>query len=79
MTDIHPDTGVALGGIIIPNWDRVMEIAIQFGRVVDLQYLGVDIILDNNHGPVILEGNARPGLAIQIANGCGLIKQIVNN
>jgi len=79
MTDIHPDTGVALSGIIIPNWDRVLEIAIQFGRVVDLQYLGIDIILDNNHGSVILEANARPGLAIQIANGCGLIKQIVNN
>ncbi len=34
-------------------------------------YLGVDIVLDKNLGPLILELNARPGLAIQIANGIG--------
>jgi D-alanine-D-alanine ligase-like ATP-grasp enzyme len=32
----------------------------------------VDIVLDAQQGPLILELNARPGLAIQIANGQGL-------
>ena len=36
-------------------------------------YLGVDIVLDRKQGPMLLEANARPGLAIQIANGQGLI------
>jgi hypothetical protein len=34
--------------------------------------MGVDIVLDQNLGPLILEMNARPGLAIQIANQAGL-------
>jgi len=37
-----------------------------------LGYLGADIVLDKNRGPMMLEINARPGLAIQIANGRGL-------
>ena len=35
-------------------------------------YLGVDIVLDRCHGPLLLELNARPGLAIQMANQAGL-------
>ncbi|MEN9728425.1 MAG: hypothetical protein RL434_2791, partial [Pseudomonadota bacterium] len=30
------------------------------------------IVLDRTHGPLLLELNARPGLAIQIANRSGL-------
>jgi D-alanine-D-alanine ligase-like ATP-grasp enzyme len=34
--------------------------------------LGVDIVLDKLRGPMLLELNARPGLAIQVANMAGL-------
>jgi glutathione synthase/RimK-type ligase-like ATP-grasp enzyme len=37
-----------------------------------LGYIGVDLVLDQQLGPLILELNARPGLNIQIANDCGL-------
>ena len=37
-----------------------------------LDYLGVDIVLDRLRGPMLLELNARPGLAIQVANQSGL-------
>ena len=37
-----------------------------------LDYLGVDIVLDRLRGPMLLELNARPGLAIQVANQAGL-------
>jgi len=40
---------------------------------VGLDYLGVDIAIDAAQGPMLLEANARPGLAIQIANARGLI------
>jgi hypothetical protein len=33
----------------------------------------VDFVLDAERGPVVLEANARPGLAIQIANRTGLL------
>ena len=39
-------------------------------------YFGADIVLDRDSGPVILELNARPGLAIQIANQVGLRKRL---
>jgi D-alanine-D-alanine ligase-like ATP-grasp enzyme len=34
--------------------------------------LGVDFVLDRDRGPLMLELNARPGLAIQVANLVGL-------
>jgi len=37
--------------------------------------LNTDIVLDKNLGPLILELNARPGLAIQIANKTGAVKR----
>ena len=34
--------------------------------------MGADIVMDKEKGPMVLELNARPGLAIQIANQKGL-------
>ena len=34
------------------------------------------IVLDANRGPLILEINARPGLAIQVASGAGLLPRL---
>jgi D-alanine-D-alanine ligase-like ATP-grasp enzyme len=44
--------------------------------VTELGYLGVDMVIDREYGPLILEMNARPGLNIQIANGVGLAARI---
>ncbi|MGH8544602.1 MAG: sugar-transfer associated ATP-grasp domain-containing protein, partial [Gammaproteobacteria bacterium] len=41
-----------------------------------LGYVGVDIVLDRDQGPLLLELNARPGLNIQIANGAGLLPRL---
>lgn len=37
-----------------------------------LGYVGVDLVLDRERGPLLLELNARPGLAIQMASRKGL-------
>jgi alpha-L-glutamate ligase-like protein len=68
----HPDTGYALSNIVIPFWERILEIASHCYEVTGLGYLGVDIVIDAEHGPLILEMNARPGLSIQVANNRGL-------
>jgi glutathione synthase/RimK-type ligase-like ATP-grasp enzyme len=39
-------------------------------------YLGTDMVLDRDLGPMLLELNARPGLAIQIANGTGILPRL---
>ncbi|MFY9179861.1 MAG: alpha-L-glutamate ligase-like protein [Venatoribacter sp.] len=72
----HPDTGVELSKLTIPHWDKLLELAARCYEVSGLGYLGTDMVLDKNHGPMLLELNARPGLAIQVANGTGLLTRL---
>ena len=69
---VHPDTEKVLIERRIPHFERVLEIAVRATDETDLGYVGADIVVDAQYGPVILELNARPGLAIQIANQSGL-------
>ena len=72
----HPDTGKSAIGLTIPGWDRILEIAARCYELTGLGYQGVDIVLDRDRGPMILELNARPGLNIQIANKTGLLSRL---
>lgn len=69
---IHPDTGANLMDLKVPFWREHLLIGALAYDMTGLGYLGADIVLDKNRGPMMLEINARPGLAIQIANGQGL-------
>ena len=66
--DTIPGTKINLAGIRIPYWNTILDIAIRTADVTNLGFTGVDIAIDRDAGPVVLEANARPGLAIQIAN-----------
>ena len=68
----HPDTKVPVIGHAVPFWPQVLDMSRRVARAVGLGYVGVDIIVDAQRGPMLLEANARPGLAIQIANARGL-------
>lgn len=70
--DRHPDTDNRLSGVTLPNWHRFMYLAASCYELVGLGYIGIDLVLDRQRGPLILELNARPGLNIQIANDMGL-------
>jgi len=61
-----------LSGIQIPFWNDLLEIALKCQKASGLGYIGVDIALDAEKGPVVFEINARPGLGIQVANQAGL-------
>lgn len=73
--DVHPDTGQSVVGIEIPCFAKILESAVQVSDHVALRYIGVDVVVDAERGPVVLELNARPGLAIQIANRAGLVRR----
>jgi alpha-L-glutamate ligase-like protein len=75
IVEEHPDTGALVAGLRIPQWDFILESSARGYEVTGLGYLGVDMVIDNDKGPLILEMNARPGLNIQIANGTGLTKR----
>jgi len=72
----HPDTGESLRDIEVPFWERMLLIAAQCTDMTGLGYLGVDLVIDKNDGPLLLEMNARPGLQIQIANRTGLVERL---
>jgi alpha-L-glutamate ligase-like protein len=72
----HPDTGNPISGVQIPEWDRILNIASHCYEITGMGYIGVDIVLDKDLGPLVLELNARPGLAIQIANQQGLFRRL---
>ena len=72
MIKRHPDTGAPLEGIKIPSWTVILKIATKLSLAIGLAYVGIDLVLDQERGPLVLEANARPGLAIQIATQRGL-------
>jgi len=76
IVDEHPDTGALVAGLKIPHWDFILESSAKGCEVTELGYLGVDMVIDRDRGPLILEMNARPGLNIQIANGSGLRNRV---
>ena len=72
----HPDTGARLLGQQLPNWSEILEVASEAQKLLGIGYAGVDIALDRNKGPVVMEVNRRPGLEIQNANAAGLLRRL---
>jgi len=76
MVQHHPDTGGAIAGLQIPHWDSILGLTARCQDMVGLGFIGVDIVLDRDLGPLMLEMNARPGLSIQLANKIGLLPRL---
>lgn len=72
----HPDTEQPITDVQVPEWDKLLNLAARCYELTGLGYQGVDLVLDKDKGPLILELNARPGLNIQIANRAGLLKRL---
>jgi len=71
-----PGTRLLLSGIKIPYWKDILTLAVKAQEISGLGYLGADIAIDKEYGPVFFELNARPGLSIQIANLAGLKERL---
>lgn len=68
----HPDTGLAFKDIELPFWNDIKDIAVKCFDAIPLGYMGVDICLDEDRGPLVLEVNGRPGLEIQNVQNKGM-------
>ena len=75
VTD-HPDTGHPVAGIQVPYWEQMLLMAAKAKEMTGLGFLGVDMVIDQALGPLLLELNARPGLQIQVANQDGLFHRL---
>lgn len=60
--------GIPVAGHQIPEWEKILRIASEAQLHANLGFLAVDIVMDENAGPVLIEINARSGLMVQIAN-----------
>ncbi|MCK4635567.1 MAG: hypothetical protein KAT32_01780 [Candidatus Moranbacteria bacterium] len=76
IVEYVPKSRLMLSGIKIPYWNEILTLAVKAQVVSKLGFLGSDIAVDKNLGPVFFELNARPGLSIQVANMTGLKKRL---
>lgn len=74
--ETHPDTMEKVVGYPIPQFAEALRIALRATDETGLGYVGADVVIDALRGPVVLELNARPGLAIQLANRAGLLPRL---
>jgi len=68
----HPDTHSPIEGVDLPMWEDTLNLAQKTSELFPLDFLGIDIVYDQNFGPMIMEINVRPGLQIQNVNQKGL-------
>jgi alpha-L-glutamate ligase-like protein len=71
-----PGTKKKVNGILIPDWKRILEVAVRAANVAGYKYMGADIFVDQDKGPMIVELNGYPGLSIQLANRAGLKRRL---
>ncbi len=63
-------------GIMIPEWTKVLETAVRAANAAGYKYMGADLFIHPEKGPMIVELNGFPGLSIQIANDAGLKRRL---
>ena len=51
----HPETDHPLRGIAIPHWQEILTMSARLGDRTEFGYLGVDFVLDQQLGPLLLE------------------------
>lgn len=73
---VHPDTGIELIGQTIPFWQKILELAARSQQASGLGFAGVDIVISEARGPMVMEVNKRPGLEIQNANRRPLLRRL---
>jgi len=76
LIEYIPGSRLLLRGIKIPHWDDMLHLAVKSQIASGLGFLGADVAIDRDRGPVFLEINARPGLSIQVANMAGLKRRL---
>ena len=75
---VHPDTDSPIEGKKVPHWEKIIKMSPKISKISPLKYIGIDIVLDNKLGPLVMEINVRPGIEIQNVTKQGIV-EIINN
>jgi len=68
--------GKSVSSFKIPYWEEMLLISSRIQQITNIGFLGVDMTIDNESGPILLEVNARAGLRVQLANLAPLGKRL---
>jgi alpha-L-glutamate ligase-like protein len=71
-----PDGKKKVNGILIPYWKKTLETAVKAAHAAGYKFMGADLFIHEEKGPMIVELNGFPGLSIQLANRAGLKRRI---
>jgi alpha-L-glutamate ligase-like protein len=71
-----PNSKKKVNGILIPQWQLVLETAVKAANVAGFIFMGADLFIHPERGPMIVELNGFPGLSIQMANKAGLKRRL---
>lgn len=71
-----PATGRTVRGIKIPYWNDLLKTAVRCANATGFVYVGVDMFMHPERGPLVAELNGFPGNGIQIANHAGLKRRL---
>ena len=62
---VHPDSGKAFAGFVVPCWEQLRNKAIEVAEVIpQMRYIGWDWVLDTNHKWLLIEGNEPGGIDV---------------
>lgn len=70
-----PNSKRKVNGILIPQWNEVLETAVKATNAAGFTYMGADLFIHPEKGPMIVELGF-PGLSIQLCNRSGLKRRI---
>lgn len=74
---IHfPNSKKKVNGILVPQWGKLLETAVDAANAAGFKFMGADLFIHPERGPMIVELNGFPGLSIQLANRAGLKKRL---
>ncbi len=65
-----------VNGIKIPFWKKTLLTAVKAANAAGYVFMGADIFIHPEKGPMIVELNGFPGLSIQIVNRAGLKRRL---
>ena len=72
---VHPDSGVALTGFKVPDWEQACELVRHLAtKVGGLRFIGWDLA-HTDKGWIIVEANTSPGILTPMVTGKGVAKE----
>ncbi len=71
-----PGSTKKVNGLLIPHWNKVLKTAVDAANAAGYVYMGADLFIHPEKGPMIVELNGFPGLSIQLANHAGLKRRL---